>query len=240
MIKIDNIEFPKISLGTSPFLGAGQFDSRALNYYSNLYNKPENMINIILKSLEMGINAVNVIAYRKIVDAVLKVSQISTQRIYSSLVIGIEDWEEELRYAEELNSDIIYIHARISDSRRLSLIKEIIESIRRYDFIPGCATHNPATTIPFLDDSKLDISTYLAPINKIGRFMGKDSKSTLDIICNTPKIVIAKKALAAGRLDPLEALQYLTSQNKISGVALGIASVEEAQETLSIAKRLYT
>lgn len=239
MVQIENIEFPKISLGTSPFLGAGQFGSRALKYYSNLYKKPENMVNIILKSLDMGINSINVIAYKKIVDAVLKASQISSRRIYSSLVIGIDNWLEELKYSEDLKSDIIFIHARVSDSKKLPLIKEIINSIRDNGLIPGCATHNPAKTIPFLDNSNLDIATYLAPVNKIGRFMGKDTMRTLDIICNTPKIVFAKKVLAAGRLDPREALQYIKSQNNISGIALGIASVEEAQQTFSIAKELY-
>jgi hypothetical protein len=70
MIEIEGRPFPGISLETSPFPGAGQFGSRAMAYYSKLYKKPENMVNIILKSLETGISGMQVVAYRPVVDAV--------------------------------------------------------------------------------------------------------------------------------------------------------------------------
>jgi hypothetical protein len=239
MLCIEQRAFPKISLGTSPFLGAGQFDNRALMYYSRLFQKPENIVSIIVKSIELGIEAVQAIAYREIVKAILKAVQITGRQVYTSLAIGLDDWREELRYAEELGSDIIYLHARIADSRNIKMMHEITEATRHEGRIPGCATHNPARTIPFLDSADVDIATYLAPVNKIGRFMGKDPDRTLEIITGTPRAVIAKKTLAAGRLAPREALDYFRDLKSIAGIAIGIASVREAEETFPIAKEVF-
>ena len=236
MFQIENRSFPRICLGTSPFLGAGQFEERAMMYYSRLYKKPENMVEIIVRSVELGIGGVQAIAYGEIINAIERSIAITGKQIYSSLVIGLNSWSEELRYAESIGSDIIYLHAQVSDSRNLSLIGEIVDAIRKRGLVPGCATHQPAKTIPFLDNTDLDIATYLAPINKTGRFMGRDHEKTREIISHTPKIVVAKKTLAAGRLKPGEALEYFRNLKWVAGVAIGIASVQEAEETFPIAR----
>jgi len=64
--------------------------------------------------------------------------------------------------------------------------KEICEA----GMIPGCATHNPAETIPFLESSGLDIKAYLAPVNPIGEFMGQEPDKVIKIIENAKKPVI--------------------------------------------------
>jgi hypothetical protein len=239
MFRIENREFPKICLGTSPFLGAGQFDDRAMMYYSRLYKKPENMVEIIVRSVELGIRGVQAIAYGEIVNAIARTIKITGKHLYSSLVIGLSSWREELEYAESIGSDIIYLHAQISDSQNLSLIEEMVDTIRKRGLVPGCATHQPAKTIPFLDNSDLGIAIYLAPINKTGRFMGKNPEQTREIISQTPKIVVAKKTLAAGRLKPGEALEYFRDLKWVAGIAIGIASVQEAEETFPIAREIF-
>jgi hypothetical protein len=239
MLQIENRAFPRICLGTSPFLGAGQFDDRAMMYYSRLYKKPENMIEIIVRSIELGIRGVQAIAYSEIINAIARSIRITGKQLYSSLVIGLNSWREELEYAEIIGSDIIYLHAQISDSRNLSLMGEMIDTIRKRGLIPGCATHQPARSIPFLDNSKLGIASYLAPINKTGRFMGKNPEQTREIISHTPKIVVAKKTLAAGRIEPGEALEYFRDLKWVAGIAIGIASVQEAEETFPIAREIF-
>ncbi|MBN2159381.1 MAG: hypothetical protein JW807_08285 [Spirochaetes bacterium] len=235
---IENIEFPKISLGTSPFLGAGQFGSRSLRYYSNLYEKPGNMVDIIVKSIEMGIEGIQAIAYKTIVDSILEAESRTGKKLKSSIAIGIDDWQQEMKYAEALDSSVVLMHAMIADSGSASLMAEIIGAIRDAGRIPGCATHRPDRTIPRIDASGLDIAVYLAPVNKSGMMMGGDRLNTLDIISKTPKAVMAKKTLAAGKLPPAEALEYIGTVQSISGVAIGIASVEEADETFRLAKKL--
>jgi predicted aldo/keto reductase-like oxidoreductase len=53
------------------------------------------------------------------------------------------------------------------------------------------------------------------------------------------KIIIAKKTLAAGRLPPKEAFQYIASTRCVDAVAVGIASEREAEETFSIAIQYF-
>jgi hypothetical protein len=239
MLQIENRAFPEICLGTSPFLGAGQFNDRAMMYYSRLYKKPENMVKIIVRSIELGINGIQAIAYGEIIKAITKSVEITGEHLYSSLVIGLNSWREELNYAETIGSDIIYIHAQISDSQNLPLIGEVVDTIRQRGLVPGCATHQPARTIPFLDNSNLPIASYLAPINKTGRFMGNNPERTREIISHTPKVIVAKKTLAAGRLKPREALEYFRDLKWVAGIAIGIASVQEADETFPIAREIF-
>ncbi len=48
------------------------------------------------------------------------------------------------------------------------------------------------------------------------------------------KLVIAKKVLAAGVLKPQEAFDFLKTVEFADSVALGIASVDEANETFNL------
>lgn len=57
MVEIEKTFLPAVSLGTSPFLGAGQFGRRGQDYYRNFYLQPENMISSIIKAYLAPINS---------------------------------------------------------------------------------------------------------------------------------------------------------------------------------------
>jgi hypothetical protein len=67
--------------------------------------------------------------------------------------------------------------------------------------------------------------------------MSPSAGQTIEAIKNTDKIVIGKKVLAAGRLEPGPALEYVSKL--VYGVAIGIASREELEETFGIAKTFW-
>ena len=239
MIEIEKTFLPAISLGTSPFLGAGQFGRRAQDYYRHFYLQPENMISLIIKAVELGVEAVQIVACERTVDAFRKAQERVSKNLHSTAVIGLEDWQSELAGVTHLKPAIIFIHARLSDSLNLSLIRKICEEIREKGLVPGCATHIPERTIPALDKEGLDIKAYLAPINSLGLFMGPNPCKALEVIEQTNKVIIAKKVLAAGNLHPEEGIAYVSRISNIKGLALGIASEKEAEETLNIGLKHY-
>lgn len=58
-INLKNRKIPRLLLGTSPFIGAGQFGAKASYYYSTLYKKPHNMYKIIKNHGKLVLKAYN-------------------------------------------------------------------------------------------------------------------------------------------------------------------------------------
>ena len=52
-------------------------------------------------------------------------------------------------------------------------------------------------------------------------------------------VVLAKKVLAAGRLKPKEALNFISHVDKVYGVVIGASSESEVKETFRIALSIY-
>lgn len=231
---IDGIEVPRLMLGTSPFLGAGQFGSRAIEYYQRFYLHPENITELIIEAMELGITCVQAVGYEVIVKAIEEAKSYTKKDIEIVGSIGVQDFEQELDLMKNLKAKIILTHARITDKLD-DYFRDCIDKIDKVA-IAGVVTHNPGVIIPKLSDQD-KIKVIMAPINKAGRFMFLYPEQALDAIKNTDKIVIGKKTLAAGMLKPREALEYVAEF--VYGVAIGVASTEELQETFGIAKEIW-
>jgi hypothetical protein len=65
IISIDGMELPAVSPGTSPFIGAGQFGSRASSYRSLFF---DNVLNMVY-SVELGLPCVQFLAVDRVLDA---------------------------------------------------------------------------------------------------------------------------------------------------------------------------
>lgn len=63
-------------MGTSPFIGAGQFGSKALEYRRLFFEQPENMTKLFVKSAELGVKAVQLVGYEPLVSALQKAVQL--------------------------------------------------------------------------------------------------------------------------------------------------------------------
>ncbi len=237
--EIEGREIPAVSLGTSPFIGAGQFGSKSGEYYKLFYARPENIEPIIRCSAELGVPAIQVLYYDRIIHALIRVQSAIGVKLFTTVTIGIVDWKRELLESALIDPSICFIHARITDLRNRLFLTEIIEEIRRKGMIPGCATRQPAETIPVLEESGLPIGCYLAPLNRIGLFVGDNLKRTVDCYERASRPVIAKKVFAAGRIGPEEAFSFVSKVKNVKGVAVGIASESEAQETFETALRFW-
>ena len=221
-------------LGTSPFLGAGQFGSRASQYYQQFYLHPENIARLIAEAADLGITCVQAIAYEPIVKAVIEARTRTRKNIEVAPTVGAEDFDSELQAMKDLGAKIIFTHGRITDR----LDRHFNDCIDRIDEIAvaGAVTHNPGIVIPNLAHYP-KVKIIMSPINLAGVFMVPSPESALEAINSTEKLVIGKKTLAAGLLEPREALEYVAEF--VYGVTIGIASSEELKETFGVAREIW-
>lgn len=231
---VNGIEVPRMMLGTSPFLGAGQFGPRARRYYQHFYLNPGNIANLIVQATEFDVTWVQGIACAPIAKAIEEARKHTQRQIQIAATVGVEKFETELELMKNLNARIILTHARITD-RLDSDFKNCIKRIGDIA-VAGVVTHNPGIVIPKLSNYD-QIKIIMAPINLAGWFMNPSVSSTLEAITKTDKIVIGKKTLAAGLLQPREALEYVAQY--VYGVAIGVASIGELKETFGIAKQIW-
>lgn len=226
---------PVAMLGTSPFCGAGQFGGRAAIYYQKFYERPKNMVRLIEKSVELGIPAVQVIPYPRISEAVRDAQNSTGSRIYVVGTIGLENVERELETLIELDAAGIAVHASIADGEP-EMAEELLESIRETGAAAGIATHEPWRSVARAKSMRMDFLH--APVNEAGYMMGPNPSETLRKLENFRKPIIAIKPLAAGRSDPEEAFEFLSG--RVEGVAVGITSEEEMEETWGALRKKFT
>lgn len=231
---INGIEIPCLMLGTSPFLGAGQFGPRAREYYEHFYLNPANITSLIVEAAQFDITWVQAIACKPIAEAIAEARRQTQRQIEIVATVGVEQFEPELKLMKNLGAKIVLTHAKITD-RLDSYFRDCIERIDD-TAIAGAVTHNPGIIIPKLSGYD-KVKIVMAAINLAGRFMNPSPESTLDAIKNTEKIVLGKKTLAAGLLKAQEALEY--AADYVYGAAIGVASTEEFKETFGIAKELW-
>jgi hypothetical protein len=231
---IDGIEIPRLVLGTSPFIGAGQFGPRAEEYYLHFFPHPENITRLIIEAVDFGITCVQALVYRPITKAIEDARNHTKRDIQIVATVGTRNFDQELDVMKHLGAEVLLTHARITDKLD-DYFRECIEQMSNIG-VAGAVTHNPGVVIPQLRDYD-KVKIIMAPINKSGRFMTPSPQETLEAIKDTNKIVIGKKTLAAGLLPPREALEYV--ERFVYGVAIGVVSSEELSETFGIAKEIW-
>jgi len=240
-IQISNREIPRILLGTSPFIAAAQFGHRARLYQLDLYNNPENILRIIKETYKIGITGIQVIPYPPVVEAL----GLALESGYAMEIIGTVrpgNEIEDIKLLSDLEASSMLLHANITDKKEWNFIAEKLQAIKDENAIPGLVTHMPfSSTSSLLESPVLDLfDIYMVPVNKLGYLMdcdtyGSGERIKLDLMIKSlDKTVIAKKVLAAGILKPQEAFDYLKTVKFADGVAIGIASVDEAHETFNL------
>jgi len=222
---------PPVMVGTSPFLGAGQFGHRALLYRRTFYEKPENITALLeYCALELGVEGVQPIADPVIVDAILAVDA----DLRCVTVVGLHDLTSELELAAALDSEAVLLHANRVDGRPVEDVCEDLDEVRENWGTVGIATHEPHVTLPRWESSGERVDVYMVPLNPLGAFMG-DKETVETVLKNTETVVVAKKVLAAGRLPPSEGIPY--AARLADAMALGVTSRGEADETLTLAMK---
>ncbi|MFB0532748.1 MAG: hypothetical protein ACETVU_03665 [Desulfatiglandales bacterium] len=235
IISIGGRELPAVSLGTSPFIGAGQFGSRAPTYRRLFFDKPANIVDLMVYAAELGVPCVQLLAIDRILDAFRESKAQSGVDLACTLTVGFGDRDWELKQASDIYPQVVFLHAMVTDQLDLKGIERWLKDIRNLGLVPGCATHKPARVLPVLIQSGLDIQAYMAPFNREGMFMDCKPDALIKILDSIQQPVIAKKTLAAGVLSPTVGLPFIAQYGQVDGLALGLTSREEMKESLSVA-----
>ena len=239
-LQVGKAKIPRVLLGTSPFIGSGQFGSRAALYYSHFYKNPKNIAKIIFKAVDFGITGVQVLPFHPIFGALKAVEREMKERFTIVGTIGPSDPASDIRNFYGFNTVAMLLHGAITDSRDSRTISELLDSVHAAGCLAGLATHKPFSTLNWLLEAGLDIDLLMLPFNKLGMFMDADPVRVAGAIKRLGKPVIGKKVLAAGYLSPHEALTYVAQMGCLDLVALGVASEGEAKETFTAAATAFS
>ena len=237
-IECESQKIPRISIGTSPFMGAGQFGSVGLAWRMKYLENAELMAKLMIESYKHGAKGVEVVPTGQI----LKAASMTQQSFPDFTIIASTLWESRatnylIDELVEVDSKLIFLHGSISDRRNLNLIQTLLSKIRGAGKIPGMATHDPLQTIPFIQQNKLDCPAILLPFNVRGEFMG-NQRAVEEMVDSLEYFFVAMKSLAAGRISPKIAFPYL-GQHNISAVTVGMVTEEEIIETVTEAKKVF-
>ncbi|TFG01869.1 MAG: hypothetical protein EU540_02710 [Promethearchaeota archaeon] len=133
----------------------------------------------------------------------------------------------------DIEAKIIFAHGIVSDKKDDKLVK-MVDDIKSRGVIPGIAAHNPVSTLEYALENLPDVKVFLIPFNKRGMFMGYKKKLE-EIVDNTKNCsFVGMKTLAAGKLDPKKAYEYISKHN-ICAVTIGMVTTEEAEISTKIA-----
>ena len=135
----------------------------------------------------------------------------------------------------------VLLHEIITDLAISFQAKQLFDSFMRhirdrYDAEPGFVTRNFVRFANFFDDSGLSLkdAIIMTPFNKVGFQMNPSRKSCETCLSNLNEgQVIAMSILAGGYLKLDEAVEYVRAINKISGIAVGVSSIDHAKETFT-------
>jgi hypothetical protein len=229
------LQIPKFLLGTSPFIGAGQFGLKAYEYRKQFYYNERNMTRLFIAAARLDVKAVQLIVYEPLVTALrAAVEELGEEFFVAATIPSGRKFESLLALLKPLKPALVAIHAPAADALD-PRIPGWIKQIRAMDAAPAAATHYPGETIPDLDAAGFELEAYLAPLNPIGYAMEPDYERTLAALEKTDKRVIAIKPLAAGRLKPAPSL-FSFIYAYAEAVCVGIASEAEMEETFTAAK----
>ena len=224
-------------MGTSPFIGAGQFEERAVAYLRAFYGKPESVADVLEEALQSGAQGVQALPHWYIVEAIALLRMRGWRvEVWASLPPrGIEQALEAFRRIDAVG---VAVHGLITDSLDKSLVEAQLDKVRDYGFKPGLALHTPRKAAKWVLEAGLEVDFLLAPFNKLGLYMDAEASMLHSLLLRVCRCFIAMKVLAAGRLRPREALEFVLSFKPPPSLALGVASREEARETFSLASKL--
>jgi hypothetical protein len=231
----------ELLMGTSPFIGAGQFGSRARYYYEMFWNRIENMVKLFMIAIDLGFDGIQAIAYPRILDALEVARKKTGKHIPIIASVPPQSIQESLWNLSDMKAEVVLAHGAITDNAIMTndydVLTRFAKRVRDISAIPGAATHNPNETLPKLLGSDLDLQYLLTPLNAIGKFVN-DLESLLNLINenDSGQKIIAMKPLAAGEIVPQQAFDFLFQQKGVDAIAVGITSVEEAKEIMEIVK----
>jgi hypothetical protein len=229
--KIQDRDIPLVSVGTSTFIGAGQFGNNAKIYRKKFLYNPDAILEILEACYQKGGRGIEVVPVGKIPEAIRIFSETHDDFVVSgSTFPGPDPLIDDL---VEMNAQIIFIHAVVSDQKNERLTR-LLDEVSSSGVIPGIAVHNPISTLNYVFENLSEIKTFLIPFNAKGIFMGNQKEVENLVDTHKDCAFMGMKTLGAGKIDPETAYAYIAKHN-ICCAAIGMVSIEEVNATTKYA-----
>jgi hypothetical protein len=250
-IKLGKKEYSRIILGTNAFYGHSHFSEARDSEYRHRFSD-EYIKQVLRLCISKGVNSIETCANERILYIVNDIRKESNINLIGTTRIdetsAMKSHQAKQRYLIENNADICIIHSQFVDrkgsEREIKGLQPLVDEIHAAGLLAGISTHRNSTIE--LCEEKYDIDIYLYPLNQYGFvYPGYDGPETLSerisLVRNTDKQFIIMKTLAAGRIPPAEGLKFVLDNIKDNDIiTLGMASLEEAEESINIADMLLS
>jgi len=233
IIKIDGKELPLLIHGTSPFIGAAQFGTRAEEYYKRFYQNPSLIAQFFVYFSSKCYPCIHLTAHPPIIEAMEMASEVSTLN-----AIATVENEMDLELLARFDPLIVFLHASITDRGNVGRIKEFAKTCMDMGYIPAIATHNPGETLPLVDQIE-EVRACMVPINPLGLLMYPSFDSALIAIENARKkgkYIFGMKTLAGGRINPYKGFPF--ALNYAHAIVVGFTELGEIDEACSLIQKI--
>ena len=245
--------------------GTGHFSKARSLAHAKTFTSPRIVADLIVKSVGMGANAIFLcligadhgtikavaMAQKEVDGKLIVVPYIQNLRVYLERDKLKEGIRSDIDLAKRIGGNaeggqILTVNGEQMDSLlhwnrenpRIDHAEEIFGIIREGGLIPVMTSHNPKSLLTS-ELNGYDVAGYIIIINKVGYQMDYgESGATLKAVRYSTKPVIGFKPLAFGRIPPIEALEFTYNVPGVRGVAVGIGSEEEMDETYRVAREV--
>ncbi|KPJ54345.1 hypothetical protein AMJ39_01010 [candidate division TA06 bacterium DG_24] len=151
--------------------------------------------------------------------------------------------ETEIGLVSQVHPRIILLHGMLADMacaiRHRSVVETFIKKVRATGAVAGLATHNLGVMWRNLTAMELSVPVIMAPFNPLGFMMNPSVDACLDVAGDRGStLIIAKKVLAGGVIEPEGALRYVFEEVGVESAAIGVATIEEAEKTFGAARSI--
>lgn len=245
---VGGISLPRMIVGTNWMLGYSH-TSAAKDKFIKAYQTRERIADLLAVFLQAGIDAVMGMPVSDFRNALRDAEdQIGRKMIWIQTPDfnlrpgGPPENEPETVFdaCARLGATFCMPHQCVTDAlvdRRLGIIRDLeryTKMIRERGMIPGLSSHMPEI-IPYTDNMKADIETYIQPYNAAGFLMQVEADWVMRTIRNAKKPVMTIKPLAAGRILPPVGLAFVWNTIRDQDmVTIGTTTPDEAREVIEI------
>ncbi|MBI3919984.1 MAG: hypothetical protein HY318_01100 [Armatimonadetes bacterium] len=240
--EVEDRVFSKVLLGHNPFLGFSYLSQARTKEYERRFSEAAAIEAIITRAIELGVRGMMLSTggtkCEDVVTALEAACKGTGVTIPSFIIVG-PDFQEHRALLERANCQVTLLHGQRTDALFIKAQSDfqpefaaLMEEARRAGFVPGMSTHNAGETVPAAE--KYDVAVVNTPVNRITWRMCPCEEQVLEVLARTSKKVIAMKPLAMGRIPPREAMQYVLRRPEVDATVVGIATVEEAEETFGL------
>lgn len=239
--QLKNTTCSQIIMGCNPFIGWSYLGKSVAQKYKEHFSTPEPIKEVLVHAHQYGINTIMTTADDNVLSAIAMAQKeagaITVIGMLGYSIEGYRNFKKDIQKFSEIKTSTAVIVAEITDPliQKTPMLFDayVSEVFKEFDTV-GAATHNPVVSFGYLETAAVDF--LVAAVNPSGFMMGKKEKS-YPLITGCSKPVVAKKVLAAGKLDPYTGFSYAFAAG-ITFAVVGMASKKEVDQNVEAFNRL--